>query len=134
MKLFLFITTCLFCLNLQAQTDSTNKNTEDVVFTYVSTYPVFSGGDDLKFVQYVISYVKENTPQLKDSVITGKAYVHFFVETDGSVSGTSIVPGKGIKPVIDQAIVDAVKKTRWTPGTENGKIVRVKRAIPIKFN
>ncbi len=131
--LFLLLTTLLLCTNIQAQSDSSHKYIDDGVYTFVSTMPVFSGGDDLKFVQYVVSYVRKNTPQPKDSAITGKVFVQFAVEIDSSVSAVAIAPGKGINPAIDQAVIDAVKKSQWTPGTINGKATRVKRTIPIKF-
>ncbi|MGN6646873.1 MAG: energy transducer TonB [Cytophaga sp.] len=132
-SLFLLLTTCLLCLDIQAQTDSSHGES-DGGYVVVSTMPVFSGGDDVKFVQYVVSYVKENTPQLKKSAVKGNVFIQFTIETDSSVSTASIVPGKGINPTIDQSVIDAVKKSRWSPGTLNGKATRAKRTMRITFS
>lgn len=62
----------------------------------------------------------------------GTVYVSFVVNTDGSVSDIGLV--RGIGDGCDEEAMEAVAKMqKWNPGKQNGKTVRVKITVPIKF-
>ena len=66
---------------------------------------------------------------------TGTVYVSFVVETDGSISGIKVLKEIPGAPEFDKEAVRVVSLLKsWTPGSRNGKAVRVTYNIPIRFN
>ena len=92
--------------------------------------PEFPGGQLAlrKFIAYNVRY-----PVLaQEKGITGKIFVGFIVEADGSI--THVAVKKGVHPVLDEEAVRVVKlMPRWIPGTKDGKTVRVEYTVPVNF-
>jgi len=63
--------------------------------------------------------------------ITGKVFIKAFIDEKGNVKKTEII--KGIGAGCDEAAVAAVMKTKFKPGKQRGKPVRVQVSIPILF-
>jgi protein TonB len=63
--------------------------------------------------------------------IEGKVYVRAMVNEAGVVTQTEIL--KGIGAGCDEAAADAVAKTKFKPGIQRGKPVKVQLTIPIVF-
>jgi len=104
---------------------------EDEIFQVVEQDPEFPGGVEAlyKFVQQNIKY-----PQLaKENNITGRVFVQFVVEKDGSVSNVraarDIGGGCGAEAV---RVVKSMPK--WKPGKQRGKAVRAAYTLPVNFN
>ena len=100
------------------------------VFTVVEDMPVFPGGQ-----KALISYLAENIKypaEAKKDKITGKVFVSFVVEKDGSIGDTKIL--RGIGHGCDKEALRVIEgMPNWTPGKQKGKAVRVAYNIPIKF-
>lgn len=104
---------------------------EETIFTVVEDDPEFPGG-----LEALYKYVGENIvyPQVaKDNNITGKVYVTFVVERDGSVSGVKVLRdiGGGCGP---EAVRVVKSLPRWKPGKQRGRPVRTQYNLPISFN
>ena len=105
---------------------------EDVqIFTVVENDPEFPGG-----MEALYKYLRENIkyPQLaRDNNITGKVYVTFVVERDGSIANPRVLKdiggGCGAEAI---RVVKAMPK--WAPGKQRGKAVRVQFNLPVSFN
>ncbi|BDQ02214.1 MAG: hypothetical protein KatS3mg036_0662 [Ignavibacterium sp.] len=67
----------------------------------------------------------------KRAGVEGKVYVLAFVDENGDVRDAKII--KGIGAGCDEAALDAVKKTKFKPGKQRGKPVRVQVSIPVVF-
>jgi len=68
----------------------------------------------------------------KDIGVEGTVYVSFIINTDGSIVDAKIERGIGFG--CDEEALRAVgDMPNWIPGKQNGKAVRVKQTIPIKF-
>jgi len=67
----------------------------------------------------------------KRAGVEGKVYVLAFVDESGTVTDAKII--KGIGAGCDEAALDAVKKTKFKPGKQRGKAVRVQVSIPVVF-
>jgi len=67
----------------------------------------------------------------KEEGIEGKVFVKAFIDEEGNVVETDIL--KGIGAGCDEAAEDAVEKTKFKPGRQNGKPVKVQVMIPIMF-
>lgn len=101
------------------------------IFTVVENDPEFPGGMDALY-----KYLAENIkyPQLaRDNGITGKVYVTFVVERDGSIANPRIL--RDIGGGCGAEAIRVVKSMpKWTPGKQRGKAVRVQFNLPVNFN
>ena len=81
----------------------------------------------IKSIQEKIHY-----PEIaKRAGIEGKVYVLAFIDENGDVKNVKII--KGIGAGCDEAALDAVKQTKFIPGGQRGKAVKVRVSIPISF-
>lgn len=67
----------------------------------------------------------------KRAGIQGKVIIQAFIDENGNVIHTKVLSSIG--GGCDEMALDAVKKTKFNPGTQNGKPVKVQVAIPIVF-
>lgn len=105
----------------------------DEVHSFVSMEnpPNFPGGtsDFFKFLADNIKYPEEAAKQ----DIQGNVFVSFVVEKDGSINDIKIDRPLGYGT--DEEAIRVLKLSpKWNPGTQNGKAVRVKYSLPIKFS
>ncbi len=96
----------------------------------IQELPTYPGGDEAwmtivaQNVHYPVMAVESGT--------AGTVFVKFVIEPDGSISNiTSVRPlGAGC----DEEAIRVVKMlSKWNPGRQNGKAVRVWLTLPIKF-
>ena len=103
---------------------------EDTVYQIVEQMPQYTGGEEA-----MMKYVAENIkyPQAaKDKNISGRVFVGFIVEKDGSVSTVKVL--RGIGGGCDEEAVRVIKEMpKWKPGMQKGKPVRVNYMMPIFF-
>jgi protein TonB len=98
---------------------------EPTYFVAVEEMPEPIGG--IKGIQEKIVY-----PEIaKRAGVEGKVYVLAFVDESGNVTKAQVL--KGIGAGCDEAALDAVQKTRFKPGKQRGKPVKVQVSIPIIF-
>lgn len=63
---------------------------------------------------------------------SGRVICQFVVEKDGSISNAKVL--KSDDPVLNDAALRTINRMpRWTPGKQNGKPVKVRYTIPIRF-
>ncbi len=67
----------------------------------------------------------------KRAGVQGRVYIKAFVDEAGNVKKAEVI--KGIGAGCDEAAVAAVLKTKFKPGKQRGKPVRVQVSIPILF-
>ncbi len=98
---------------------------EPVYFVAVEEMPEPIGG--IQAIQSKIVY-----PEIaKRAGVEGRVYVLAFVDEGGNVTDAKVQ--KGIGAGCDEAALDAVKKTKFKPGKQRGKAVKVQVSIPIVF-
>jgi protein TonB len=98
---------------------------EPTYFVAVEEMPSPIGG--IKAIQEKIFY-----PEIaKRAGVEGKVYILAFVNEQGEVTKAQVI--KGIGAGCDEAALNAVLKTRFTPGKQRGKPVKVQVSIPIIF-
>jgi periplasmic protein TonB len=90
--------------------------------------PIFEG-DFRKWLAKNIYY-----PEIaQTNQIFGSVTVRFAVNTDGSITDISVL--KGIHPLLDQAVVNAlIKSPKWKPAKYNGNLVKSFFYLPVKFD
>ena len=67
----------------------------------------------------------------KRAGVEGTVFVEAYVDETGNVTRTNVV--KGIGAGCDEAAMSAVQKTKFKPGKQRGKAVKVRMSIPIRF-
>ncbi len=93
--------------------------------------PQFPGGQEV-MMKYLAANIKYPASAVKAKK-QGRVIVAFIIQKDGSVTHAKIVnicrSGTGCEAL---RVVKAMPK--WTPGTQFGKPVNVKYAIPVVFS
>lgn len=98
---------------------------EPVYFVAVEEMPYPIGG--IEAIQNLVKY-----PGIaRRAGIEGKVYVLAYINEEGTVVKTEIL--KGIGGGCDEAAEYAVKHTKFSPGMQRGKPVKVKVMVPIRF-
>jgi len=102
-----------------------NAGQDTVYYVVVENMPQPIGG--IQTIQQNVHY-----PEImRRAGIEGTVYVEAFIDETGTVIRTGIV--KGVHPALDKAAADAITKTKFEPGQRQGKPVKVRVSIPIRF-
>ncbi len=116
------------------ETTGNGKGKENtfVVKDFVKEMPEFPGGD-MALVQYIMAHVSYSEIDVARDV-QGTMLVSFVINEDGSVSDikteVNIAHGEGLSKQAEKAIKNM---PLWKPGKDNGKVVKVRRKIPLRF-
>jgi protein TonB len=98
---------------------------EPTYFVAVEEMPEPVGG--IKAIQEKITY-----PEIaKRAGVEGKVYILAFVDESGNVTKANVL--KGIGAGCDEEALKAVEKTKFKPGKQRGKPVKVQVSIPVVF-
>ncbi len=101
------------------------KEDEVVFFVAVEQMPEPIGG--IAGIQKKIVY-----PEIaRRAGVQGRVFVKAFVDETGRVTKVTLI--KGIGAGCDEAAMKAVRQTRFKPGKQRGKAVKVQVSIPILF-
>lgn len=106
------------------------ESVDEPTFNLVEQMPEFPGGIDA-MRQYIAGNLQYPEQALKEK-ITGKVYVSFIVEKDGSVSNVKVLHGIG-GGCDDEAVRVVSNMPRWKPGMKKGNPVRVQYTLPLNF-
>ncbi|MDY6241316.1 MAG: energy transducer TonB [Prevotella sp.] len=120
-------------VNLMATTPENNptEDKQERVFDVVEVMPQYPGGIP-QMMKFIISNIKYPKDAIKKGM-QGAVVVQFVVEPDGSVSNVHVV--RSVFPSLDTEAVRMVKAMpKWSPGMQNGKPVRVRFNVPIRFS
>lgn len=102
----------------------------DVINDFVEVQASFKGGME-KWYEYLKDNLKYPT-QARRMGIEGTAIVRFVVNTDGSIQDVELV--RSIGGGCDEVALGVIKNSpNWNPGRMNGRAVRSRMTMPIKF-
>ena len=106
-------------------------SSDTTVFAIVDEMPEYPGGQQA-LMEFISNNVKYPENAQKNG-ISGKIFVQFVIETDGSIGDVKI--GRGVDPELDAEGIRVVESMpKWKPGKERGKFVRVSYTVPINFS
>ena len=134
MKKFLIMILICSLQNVFSQSKKTEKKTPEDENTIYNTagldeQPQFPGGYDA-----LQKFLNTNfTPPKDQTTLKGKIYTTFIVEKDGSLSDIKVLRDLGFGTK-EEAIRVLNNSPKWTPGKQNGKLVRVLFSAPILVN
>ncbi len=103
---------------------------EEAPFIVVEQQPEFPGGLAALggFVQKNLKYPQ----QAIQASMSGRVYVSFVVNTDGSLTDVQVVKGIGFG--CDEEAMRVIRAMpRWKPGKQAGRAVRVRFNLPVAF-
>ena len=115
---------------LQQETTLYDKIKKEKALLKADKMPQFPGGSEAlrKYISQSVRYPVDAAKQGQQ----GKVYVTFIVEKDGSTSSVRIA--RSVCPSLDEEAMRVIKSMpTWTPGVDNGKLVRVSYTVPINF-
>ena len=95
------------------------------VLNYAELMPAIPGGIGAYYVH--IEYPQEAIEQ----GIEGQLQLTFTVNTDGSTSHIQVT--QPLHPLCDSAAVQALRRTAFIPGQHDGRSVRVRMRLPVRF-
>jgi protein TonB len=105
------------------------KTDKPFVVVEVSAKP--QGGMD-EFYRFLSKKIKFPR-QAKKLGISGKVYVSFIIERDGSLTDLKVV--KGIGAGCDEEVLRVLKLVpNWEPARQRGNVVRQRMVVPVDFN
>ncbi len=110
--------------------ESTEELNGKSIYLVAEEMPVFEGGDLglRKYIAKNVTYPKE----ARDAGISGKVYIRFTIDTDGSVVRAKVL--KSVHPSIDNEALRVIKSLpKWKPGKNQGVPVPVFYTVPIYF-
>jgi protein TonB len=99
------------------------------IFEVVEEQPEPEGGIEAfyKFVGKELRY----PAQANRMGVEGRVFVQFVVDEKGNVSDVKAV--KGIGAGADEEAVRVIKLTKWKPGKQRGRAVKVRMIMPVMF-
>ncbi|WAC41558.1 energy transducer TonB [Pedobacter sp. SL55] len=122
----------IMLLGISFSKAQTMPTAEDKIYSFVAMEnpPKFPGGMAAfyKFLGENMKYPE----QAKKTNVQGTVFVSFIIEKDGSVSNVKTVRGLGAGTDQEAERVLGLSP-KWAAGTKEGKPVRVKYNIPVKF-
>lgn len=103
---------------------------EEPVLLSSSVMPEFTGGEE-EMYRYLKNSVRFPA-MAKESGISGAVYVTFVVDTNGAISEAKVLHGIG--GGCDEEALRVIRNMPlWKPGIQNGKPVKVRYNMPIRF-
>ena len=110
--------------------NNVKESVDEPTFIAVEQMPEFPGGQE-GLVNYLVENL--NYPEkAKAKKITGKVYVSFVVERDGSISNVKVLRDIGYG-CGEEAVRVVKAMPHWKPGMQRGKNVRVQYTLPLNF-
>ncbi|WP_081963819.1 M56 family metallopeptidase [Porphyromonas cangingivalis] len=103
--------------------------TDSDVLDSVEDLPVYKNGDDrlMKDIAMLIKYPKEAV----DKNIQGRVIISFVVDEQGNVVEPQVA--RKVHPLLDEEALRVVSLLKYNPGKVDGKAVRCRMNIPIRF-
>jgi len=117
-------------ISVKAQIDSTTTEHQEV-FIVVEKMPEFPGGYD-SLMQFINTRAVYTEDAISEQV-SGRVFVSFFIEVDGSVSEPKVL--RGLHPDLDSISLDIINSMpNWIPGEQRGKPAKCRYNLPIRFD
>jgi TonB family protein len=115
---------------IETNQNSINTDSTNMVFSKVDQLPVYPGG--IKAFSELLGANLKYPVKAKENNIQGRVFITFIVEKDGSLSSLKVVRGIG-SGCDEEAVRVLALSPKWSPGLQNGKVVRVSYTLPISF-
>lgn len=97
------------------------------IFDVAEVMPSFPGG-----IRAMNTYISNSIQYPLGTSVQGRVIVSFVVERNGSLSNVKVV--RSVEQSLDKEAIRIIKSMpRWTPGRQDGKVVRVRYTAAVIF-
>lgn len=106
-----------------------DQPTEEIIFQVVERMPEPEGG-----IEHLASTLAEmiRYPEMaRKAKVAGVVFVGFVINSDGHPSDVTVLRGLGYG--LDEEAIRVIRETRWIPGRQGGRTVRVRYSWPVRF-
>jgi protein TonB len=104
---------------------------EDKIFTFVEQQPEFPGGNDA-MLKYLGNNIRYPSVAQRNG-LEGLVVLSFVVDQSGGISDIQVL--KKLGGGTDEEAMRVVKTMpKWTPGKQNGRPVKVRYTLPVRFS
>jgi periplasmic protein TonB len=110
-----------------SQENNQDKEKESYKYNTIEKKPEFPGGMEAFF-----KYIGNNYKTPKVSNLSGKIYLNFVIEKDGSIVEVKVLRDLGYGTG-EEAVRVLSESPKWSPGMQNGQPVRVMFNLPISI-
>lgn len=114
-------------MNLPIEVPVEVANNDPVIFAEVMPEPVGGYAGFYESLKKLMKYPRK-AQQLE---IDGKVFIEFVVNEEGNLNNLKVV--KGIGGGCDEEAMRVLSLTKWKPGKQRGKPVKVRMVLPINF-
>lgn len=114
------------------QQPTPSASEDDTPFLVAEEMPLFQGQNLNTFRTWVQSQIRYPAEALKRG-IEGRVVLSFIVERDGSVSTIELLQSPD-RILSEEARRVVSSSPKWTPGRQNGHLVRVRYMLPVDFS
>jgi periplasmic protein TonB len=126
MKYFILFTVLFFSGQICfSQENNQDKEKESYKYNTIEIKPEFPGGMGAFF-----KYIGNNYKTPKVNNLSGKLYLNFVIEKDGSIVEVKVLRDLGYGTG-EEAVRVLSESPKWSPGMQNGQPVRVMYTLPI---
>ena len=110
--------------------DKKEEPADDYIHVNAEIMPEFPGGETA-LLRWIAEHV--NYPAVAaENGVEGLVACSFVINTDGSISNVEVLRSKD--PLLDKEAIRVLKTMpNWKPGMQQGKAVRVKYSVPVRF-
>jgi TonB family protein len=131
----LFLMVALFVTTIHSSKAAISRSVTDTIkeriFAHVERQPQFPGGLQA-FGVFLGNNIKYPADDAKNKV-QGRVICKFVVERDGSVSNIEVL-STTTEAMGKEAVRVLSLSPKWTPGYQDGRLVRVYYTVPINFS
>lgn len=134
LKHLLLLLIAFSCLNSRAQSSGTDSlPTKREIYIIVEEMPSFPGGEE-NLYKYLANNIRYPVYE-RDNGLSGKVYISFVVEPDGSISNIAMLKEiPGAPGFTKEAIRLISEMPKWEPGKQKGIAVPVHFNLPITWS
>lgn len=98
---------------------------DDDIVEFLPIMPTIIGGQEAL-------YSKIKYPKIAQNIgIEGRVHVQFIIDKQGKVIDPEII--RGVHPDLDAEVLRVIKLVRFSPGVQNGTLVKVKMVQSVNF-
>ncbi|MFY0696989.1 MAG: energy transducer TonB [Balneola sp.] len=98
---------------------------DDDIVEFLPVMPTIIGGQEAL-------YSKIKYPKIAQNIgIEGRVHVQFIIDKQGKVIDPEII--RGVHPELDAEVLRVIKLVRFSPGVQNGSLVKVKMVQSVNF-
>ncbi|MEQ9091900.1 MAG: TonB family protein [Balneola sp.] len=103
----------------------TETTDDDDIVEFLPIMPTIIGGQEAL-------YSKIKYPKIAQNIgIEGRVHVQFIIDKQGKVIDPEII--RGVHPELDAEVLRVIKLVRFSPGVQNGTLVKVKMVQSVNF-